>query len=68
MHRPTQSHLKLAFRVLRYLKESPGKGISVSRNDSWCMKVFVDSDWAKCKVTRKFVTGFGVYLGNNLVS
>ncbi|GKE92368.1 ribonuclease H-like domain-containing protein [Tanacetum coccineum] len=28
MHVPLQSHLKLAFRVLRYLKSAPGNGIS----------------------------------------
>ncbi|XP_071729549.1 uncharacterized mitochondrial protein AtMg00810-like [Rutidosis leptorrhynchoides] len=31
MHSPTVSHLKLAFRVLRYLKDSQGKGILFSK-------------------------------------
>lgn len=44
MHRPKQSHLKLVFRVLRYPKEAPGKGISFKRSDTCNMKVFVDSD------------------------
>ncbi|GKA52735.1 putative RNA-directed DNA polymerase [Tanacetum coccineum] len=33
MHAPLQSHLKLAFRVLRYLKNAPGKGISFCKSD-----------------------------------
>lgn len=37
-------YLKLAFRVLRYLKEAPCKGISFKRSDTCNKKVFVDSD------------------------
>ncbi|GJR28421.1 putative RNA-directed DNA polymerase [Tanacetum coccineum] len=57
MHAPLQSHLKLAFRVLRYLKTTPGKGISFNKGSDLNLRVYVDSDWAKCKVTRKSVTG-----------
>ncbi|GKE74975.1 ribonuclease H-like domain-containing protein [Tanacetum coccineum] len=44
MHAPLQSHLKLAFRVLRYLKNVPGKGISFMKNKELNLNVFVDSD------------------------
>ncbi|GKB66762.1 hypothetical protein Tco_0928174 [Tanacetum coccineum] len=30
--------------------------------------IYMNSDWAKCTATRKFVTGYAVYLGNYLVS
>ncbi|GJU43614.1 ribonuclease H-like domain-containing protein [Tanacetum coccineum] len=43
---------KLAFRVLRYLKNAPGMGIIFNRSNDLCLNVFVDSDWAKCKATR----------------
>ena len=68
MHAPMQSHLKLAFRVLRYLKNAPGQGISFYKGNNLDINVFVDSDWAKCKVTRKSVTGYCVFLGKSLVS
>ncbi|GJT96324.1 putative RNA-directed DNA polymerase [Tanacetum coccineum] len=68
MHAPLQSHLKLAFRVLRYLKTAPGKGISFSKGTDLDLNVYVDSDLAKCKVTRKSVTGYVVFMGKNLVS
>nr|GEX20323.1 ribonuclease H-like domain-containing protein [Tanacetum cinerariifolium] len=51
------SHLKLAFRVLRYLKNALGKGISFLKSSNLNLSVYVDSDWAKCKTTRRFVTG-----------
>ncbi|GJT45233.1 putative RNA-directed DNA polymerase [Tanacetum coccineum] len=68
MHAPLQSHLKLAFKVLRYLKNAPGKGISFNKGNDLNLKVYVDSDWAKCKVTRKSVTGYAVFMGESLVS
>ncbi|GJZ00793.1 hypothetical protein Tco_0518222 [Tanacetum coccineum] len=68
MHSPMQSHLRLAFRVLRYLKKEPGLGITFKESDNVDLKVFVDSDWAKCKVTRRSITGYAVFLENSLVS
>nr|GEX05948.1 ribonuclease H-like domain-containing protein [Tanacetum cinerariifolium] len=48
MHKPMQSYLRLAFRVLRYLKKEPGLGITFRESDNSNLRVFVDSDWAKC--------------------
>ncbi|KAJ0495264.1 putative RNA-directed DNA polymerase [Helianthus annuus] len=68
MHSPCQSHLDIALRLLRYLKLSPGKGISFKKSDSVVLTGFVDSDWAKCLKTRKSVTGYGIFLGETLIS
>ncbi|XP_022020214.1 uncharacterized mitochondrial protein AtMg00810-like [Helianthus annuus] len=68
MHSPTSGHLKLAFNLLRYLKSAPGQGLLFTKSDSFEIKAFVDSDWAKCLTSRKSVTGYCVFLGNCLVS
>ncbi|XP_022041812.1 uncharacterized mitochondrial protein AtMg00810-like [Helianthus annuus] len=68
MHKPCQSHLDIALRLLRYLKQSPGRGVMFRKTGSLDLSGFVDSDWAKCTKTRKSVTGFGVFLGGTLVS
>ncbi|GKE76927.1 putative RNA-directed DNA polymerase, partial [Tanacetum coccineum] len=68
MYAPLQSHIKLAFRVLRYLKNAPGKGISFVKDNGLDLSVFIDSNWAKCKATRRSVTGYSVFLGKSLVS
>ncbi|GKA32141.1 hypothetical protein Tco_0718508 [Tanacetum coccineum] len=52
----TRSHLRLEFRMLRYLKREPGLGITFKESDTTDLRVFVDSDWAKCKVTRRSIT------------
>ncbi|GKA74089.1 ribonuclease H-like domain-containing protein [Tanacetum coccineum] len=51
MHGPLKSDLKLAFRVLRYLKGAPGMGVLFKASDSFELTAFVDSDWSKCIAT-----------------
>ncbi|KAJ0860964.1 putative RNA-directed DNA polymerase [Helianthus annuus] len=68
MHKPKEVHLSLALRLLRYLKKSPGKGLTFKKSDELNLYGFADSDWAKCLSTRKSVTGFCIFLGQCLVS
>ena len=68
MHSPRKSHLSLALRVLRYLKKSLGKGIYFSPSPVFKLSGFVDVDWGKCLSSRRFVTGYCLFLGNCLIS
>ncbi|KAJ0772240.1 putative RNA-directed DNA polymerase [Helianthus annuus] len=68
MHSPTEMHLEIALRLLRYLKSGPGCGLLFKKSDKLDLVGYVDSDWAKCLSTRKSVTGYCVYLGGSLVS
>ncbi|KAJ0779316.1 putative RNA-directed DNA polymerase [Helianthus annuus] len=68
MHKPTKAHFLLAMRVLRYLKGSPGKGILLKKSSDFELAAYADSDWAKCLVSRKSVTGYCVYLGESLIT
>ncbi|GJS13403.1 putative RNA-directed DNA polymerase [Tanacetum coccineum] len=53
MHSPKQSNLRLAFKVLRYLKGSPGKGILYEKSNEFNVSAYVDSEWAKCTATKR---------------
>nr|GEV43230.1 hypothetical protein [Tanacetum cinerariifolium] len=68
MHAPLKCHLKSAFKILRYLKGSPDLGIHITRESSMSLKAYSDDDWAKCTVIRKSVTGYFVFINNNLIS
>ncbi|GJY06815.1 ribonuclease H-like domain-containing protein [Tanacetum coccineum] len=68
MHFLLTSHLKIAFKILRYLKSCPGLGIHITKTSGMFLNAYSDADWAKCIVTRKSVTGYCVFLNNSLVS
>ncbi|GJY78471.1 putative RNA-directed DNA polymerase, partial [Tanacetum coccineum] len=54
MHAPRLADMKSAFKVLRYIKSSPGgTGIQFSKTNNIQVTAFVDSDWAKCTATKK---------------
>jgi hypothetical protein len=70
MHSPTTSHWTAAKRVLRYLKGSLNHGLhfTASSTGSLHLQAFCDSDWAGSPDDRRSTSGYGVYLGNSLVS
>ncbi|GJW49543.1 ribonuclease H-like domain-containing protein [Tanacetum coccineum] len=57
MHSPLTSHLKIDFKILRYLKSCPGLGVHVTKTSGIFLTAYSDADCAKCIVTRKSVTG-----------
>ncbi|GKC22917.1 hypothetical protein Tco_1025067 [Tanacetum coccineum] len=68
MHKLLKSHLKIALKVLRYLKGNLGKWIHIARQPNASLEAFVDVDWAaKCLVTRKYVTSFCIKLNGSLI-
>ncbi|GJR04894.1 ribonuclease H-like domain-containing protein [Tanacetum coccineum] len=68
MHSPLTSHLKIAFKLLRYLKSCLGLGIHITKTSGMFLNAYSYADWAKCIVTKKSVTGYCVFLNNSLVS
>lgn len=67
MHSLLQSHFKASVRVLRYLKQASRTWIQFYKGISLNLCAFSDADLAKCPVSRKYVSGFCVYLGNGVV-
>ncbi|XP_026398135.1 uncharacterized protein LOC113293907 [Papaver somniferum] len=68
MHAPNTSHLQLVKRILRYVKGSICSGITFFAGPCDILTAYSDSDWAGCPDTRKFTSGYCIYLGNSLVS
>jgi len=68
LDKPTIPHYNAAIRILRYIKEAPSLSLLFSSSSSAHLKAFCDSDWGTCSVSRQWMNGFNVHLGNSLIS
>ncbi|XP_019245172.1 PREDICTED: uncharacterized protein LOC109225035 [Nicotiana attenuata] len=68
MQKSKRSHIEVAQRVIRYVKNQPGQGILLSTKKKNIITTYCDADWAACPLTRKSVTGFFIMCGDSLVS
>jgi hypothetical protein len=55
-------------RVLRYLKGTVDYDLHLLAVSTPSLLAYIDADWAGCPDTRRSTSGYGVYLGNALVS
>ncbi|XP_019261720.1 PREDICTED: uncharacterized protein LOC109239589 [Nicotiana attenuata] len=64
---PQVPHMIAALHLLRYLKGTPNLGLFYSTSTDFSIKAYSDSNWDACPDTRKFVSGFCIFLGDSLV-
>lgn len=68
MHDPRSGHLDAAYRILRYLKSSPGKGLMFKSFGHLNVEGYCDADWASCLDDRRSTSGYCVFVIGNLIS
>ncbi|RVW30581.1 putative mitochondrial protein [Vitis vinifera] len=61
--------MNAVMRILRNLKNAPGKGILFTKNvDHQSIKVYTDADWAGAMDNRRSTSGYFTFVGGNLVT
>ncbi|RVW40345.1 Retrovirus-related Pol polyprotein from transposon RE1 [Vitis vinifera] len=68
MHSPKESHLEVVYKILRYLKGSPGRGLFFKKSDSKKVEIYTDANWAGSADDRKSTIGYCTYVWENLVT
>ncbi|KAK2975555.1 hypothetical protein RJ640_011568 [Escallonia rubra] len=61
-------HLGAVYRILRYLKSSPGKGLFFRKNEQRNLEAYTDADWAGSITDRKSTSGYCTFVWGNLVT
>ncbi|RVW45749.1 Retrovirus-related Pol polyprotein from transposon RE1 [Vitis vinifera] len=58
MHSPTEEHMEAVYRILRYLKMTPGKGLFFRKTENRDTEVYSDADWAGNIIDRRSTSGY----------
>jgi len=68
MHNPKDSHLQAVYRLLRYLKFTPGKGILYTNHGNLNLECYTDADYVGALTDRRSTSGYCTLLGGSLVT
>ena len=67
MSQPTQHHLMVAKRILRYLKGTLHHGVHFQPGPL-ALSAYCDADWASDPLDCRSITGMVVFLGNSPIA
>ncbi|RVX06283.1 Retrovirus-related Pol polyprotein from transposon TNT 1-94 [Vitis vinifera] len=68
MHSPTEEHMEAVYRILIYLKMTPGKGLFFRKTENRDTEVYSDADWAGNIIDRRSTSGYCSFVWGNLVT
>ena len=68
MHSPGQEHFDAAYRILRYLKGTPRKGLMLWKWDNLQIEIYTGVDWAGSSTDRRSTSGYCTFIRGNLVT
>ena len=67
IHIPSEEHLEAVYRIVHYLKGSPGKGIFFSKRQNRQFEVFTIADWVGCSEDGRSTSSYCTFVWGNLV-
>lgn len=68
MHAPCKEHMEAVYKILKYLKGTPRKGLFFRKNDQRRIIAYTDADCAGSGTDRRSNSGYCTFLWENLVT
>ena len=68
MHAPRPEHFEVVYRILRYLKETPGRGLLFKSRGYLQIETYTNADWAGSIVDQRSTSGYCSFVGGNFVT
>jgi hypothetical protein len=68
MTNPRVPHMNAVIRILKYLKNAPGRGLFYRSSGHLRIEGYTDADWAGSPSDRKSTTSYCTFIGGNLVT
>jgi hypothetical protein len=60
--------MEAVYRILRYLKNAPGRGLLFSKSSELEVMGYTNADWAGDQTNRRSTSGYFTFVGGNLVT
>ena len=68
MHTSYEEHMEAVYKILRYLKGTPGRGLIFKRSDQRRIEVYTNADWVGSVTDKRSTSGYCTFLWENLVT
>jgi transposase InsO family protein len=68
LNAPCDTHWNAVIRILRYIKNAPGKGLLYEDKGDAKITCYSDADWAGSPSDRRSTSGYCVLIGGNMIS
>ena len=68
MHSPHEEHFQVVYKILRYLKKTPRKGLLFKKRDHMSVEAFTDANWVRSVSEKRSTSRYCTFVGGCLIT